>query len=95
MVSTAIYDIAGGDPAIMEKLLSEFRISIMKSVELLSKSTTPTEWCDRGHRLKGGALAIGAERLAAVAAKIERGDLAGPEALARVEDALQADLPED
>ena len=71
MVSTALYEITGGDETLMMQLLSDLRVGILKSITLLKNAETDAEWCDCAHRLKGGALAVGSDRIAGIATRAE------------------------
>ena len=94
MVSSALYDITGGDPVQMQALIREFRLAILRSIEDMKATATEREWRDCAHRLKGGALAIGADHLAAIAADAESGAIPRADCMKLIDEAFAAEFPE-
>ncbi|MBZ6378716.1 hypothetical protein B5C34_11455 [Pacificimonas flava] len=72
MVPTALREIAGDDEELLMQLLADLAQSLSKSIELLRNAESDDEVRQFAHRLKGGALGIGSERLAALAVSAER-----------------------
>ena len=69
--SSALREIAGGDEELLSQLVSELSAALSTSIELLRGAVGDEEWRQRAHRLKGGALAIGCDRIAALAVHAE------------------------
>ena len=93
MVSSALHEIAGGDEELIAELMAEFRAGLRKSIDLLQAAEGVKEWRDCAHRLKGGALAIGADRIAALAVSAEEQPERRAELLPEVEAAFREQFP--
>ncbi len=93
MVSTTLYDITGGDPAQMAILIEEFRAQLAVSIARLRNAEDDTQWQAFAHRLKGGALAVGAEKLAVAAADAEHGLEPRDVCLAAIDAAFAEEMP--
>ncbi|HET7410861.1 MAG TPA: Hpt domain-containing protein [Paracoccaceae bacterium] len=65
-----MHEITGGDEELLAQLMVDLKASLSTSVELL-RAASDQDWGACAHRLKGGALAMGAERIAALAASAE------------------------
>lgn len=70
MVSSVLREITGGDEELLAQLLADLKESLAVSVSML-REASDADWTARAHRLKGGALAIGADDLARIAARAE------------------------
>ncbi|EMD84286.1 Hpt domain-containing protein [Pacificimonas flava] len=70
MVSSVLREITGGDEELLIQLLVDLKESLTVSVTML-REATDAEWTARAHRLKGGALAMGADDIARIAARAE------------------------
>jgi HPt (histidine-containing phosphotransfer) domain-containing protein len=78
---SALTDLLGDDPQVMEAVLSVFRKSTRGTAEAMARAHASGEirtMCDLAHKLKSGALSIGAARLGQVCAEIEDA-AAGPD----------------
>ena len=83
---------AGGDAALARELLTLFAVHGMADAERILSGLSADEGRAVAHRLRGAALAVGAEEIAMLAAAVEAGE--GGEgladAVARFRAALQA-----
>ncbi|MGB3723963.1 MAG: Hpt domain-containing protein [Pacificimonas sp.] len=93
MLSTTLHDITGGDPVQMAALMKEFRAQLLVSIDALKAADEGDAWEAAAHRLKGGALAVGATELAKAAAKAEHGLCARDECLAVIDAVFLEEMP--
>ena len=67
----------GGEAALDAEVLGLFRdqcTETVRDLQMLLRDPDPRAWRERAHKLKGGALAVGASQVAALAARAERLD---------------------
>lgn len=88
-----LQEITGGDPVQMAALAEEFRGHLQRSITALKTAAGEDEWAAMAHRLKGGALAVGATEVAALARQAEEGGIADRDSvLSRIDDAFAKDM---
>ncbi|MGB7405814.1 MAG: hypothetical protein WA906_09000 [Pacificimonas sp.] len=95
LFSPALHEISGGDEAQYAALLAEFQEALLRTFKEVEAAETEADWRLSTHKLKGGALAIGAEKLAARASLAEEEFRGREETLVGLRTAYREDFGPD
>lgn len=88
MVAMTLREITGGDEELLQQLIADLAEGLSKSIELMRGARDDQEFREFAHRLKGGALAIGSDRIADLAKAAEADSSRRAEWLAGIDEAF-------
>ncbi|MEE4351116.1 MAG: Hpt domain-containing protein [Pacificimonas sp.] len=92
MVPIALREIAGGDEELLRQLVADLASGLAKSIELMRNAEGDDQLRLFAHRLKGGALAIGSDRLAKLAAAAERDPARRADLIVEIDETFAAEF---